>query len=223
MLPPSTPLNSLRMSPRQFQAFQGMPGTCALARDLDFKLLWCDSMYAKIIDKDPATLLGSSLWDVLPRGMADERARLMETAQEGKLVTFYQFFHGMIWLTRCWPLDLEAFNQPGYFIMMTRLCAPDSVLAEKCEGIQIVQTADLRELSRLTRREREVFYYLAMGLTVMEVAKTVVCSPKTIERHAVAIHRKLDLTNRAELVRLAVERGVTRITPLQWAQFRQAM
>jgi len=60
----------------------------------------------------------------------------------------------------------------------------------------------------LTAREREVLMLIAEGLTSREIAARLVISPKTVDRHRENIMAKLNLHNRAELVRFAVARGI---------------
>ena len=59
------------------------------------------------------------------------------------------------------------------------------------------------ELDRLTPREREVMRLLARGYTYREIASELFLSVKTIETHASAVLRKLQLSNRRELTKWA--------------------
>ena len=62
------------------------------------------------------------------------------------------------------------------------------------------------ELDALTAREREVLRLLARGYAYKEVARELVISVKTVETHASAVLRKLQLSNRRELARWASSR-----------------
>jgi DNA-binding NarL/FixJ family response regulator len=62
------------------------------------------------------------------------------------------------------------------------------------------------ELDRLTAREREVLRLLARGYAYKEIAAELFISLKTVETHASAVLRKLQLSNRRELTRWASER-----------------
>jgi DNA-binding NarL/FixJ family response regulator len=62
------------------------------------------------------------------------------------------------------------------------------------------------ELDRLTVREREVLRLLARGYAYKEIAAELFISLKTVETHASAVLRKLQLSNRRELSRWAVGR-----------------
>jgi DNA-binding NarL/FixJ family response regulator len=62
------------------------------------------------------------------------------------------------------------------------------------------------ELDLLTAREREVLRHLARGYLYKEIAHRLGISAKTVEAHVSAVLRKLQLSNRHELSRWAVER-----------------
>jgi DNA-binding NarL/FixJ family response regulator len=61
------------------------------------------------------------------------------------------------------------------------------------------------ELDQLTPREREVLRHLARGYMYKEIALRLGISAKTVEAHVSAVLRKLQLSNRHELSRWAVE------------------
>jgi len=62
------------------------------------------------------------------------------------------------------------------------------------------------ELDQLTAREREVLRLIARGYAYKEVARELFISIKTVETHVSAVLRKLQLSNRHQLARWAMER-----------------
>jgi len=62
------------------------------------------------------------------------------------------------------------------------------------------------DLDRLTRREREVIRLVAAGYTYQEIGARLYISARTVETHAAAVLRKLQLSNRRELSRWASAR-----------------
>lgn len=64
------------------------------------------------------------------------------------------------------------------------------------------------DLNRLTPRERDVLRHLARGYTYKEIARRLSISVKTVETHASAVLRKLQLSNRSELSRWAAARRI---------------
>ena len=62
------------------------------------------------------------------------------------------------------------------------------------------------ELDLLTNREREVLRLLARGYAYKEIAAELFISVKTVETHVSSVLRKLQMSNRYELSRWAVDR-----------------
>ncbi|NQY26024.1 MAG: response regulator transcription factor [Piscirickettsiaceae bacterium] len=60
----------------------------------------------------------------------------------------------------------------------------------------------------LSQREFEVFRLLAEGKTVNNIANILSLSPKTVGTHHTNIRQKLDVSNSAELARLAIRSGL---------------
>jgi two-component system, NarL family, invasion response regulator UvrY len=63
-------------------------------------------------------------------------------------------------------------------------------------------------LQHLSPREFEVFRLLAEGRSVGEIAQVMCLSQKTIANYQSAIRQKLELTNAAQIVRLAMSYGL---------------
>jgi len=64
------------------------------------------------------------------------------------------------------------------------------------------------EVSLLTERETEVLRLVAKGLTARQIGERLVVSHRTVESHVQNTLRKLQLNNRVQLVRYALERGL---------------
>ncbi len=62
--------------------------------------------------------------------------------------------------------------------------------------------------ARLTAREADVLRLVVDGLTARQIATRLVLSPRTVENHVQRVLRRLDLPNRAALVRFAIEKGL---------------
>ncbi len=62
---------------------------------------------------------------------------------------------------------------------------------------------------RLTERETEVLRRVATGHTARQIAESLVISHRTVENHVQSTLRKLQLHNRVELTRYAIEHGLT--------------
>jgi DNA-binding NarL/FixJ family response regulator len=96
---------------------------------------------------------------------------------------------------------------------VARVRAGDAVFSPRLAGFVLdafageVDEAEVDpELDALTLREREVLRLIARGYLYKEVALELGISVKTVEAHVSAVLRKLQLSNRHELSRWAVER-----------------
>ena len=80
----------------------------------------------------------------------------------------------------------------------------DAYMGRKKQAVRDAR-ADL-----LTEREREVCQLVALGHTNNEVAEKLYISPRTVETHRRNIMARLELRNRAELVRFAMDNGIVK-------------
>ena len=96
---------------------------------------------------------------------------------------------------------------------VVRVADGDAVFSPRLAGFVLdafrseTPVAD-EELDRLTPREREVLRLLARGYAYKEIAAELFISLKTVETHASAILRKLQVSNRRELSRWAEGRAL---------------
>ena len=77
---------------------------------------------------------------------------------------------------------------------------------------------DYREMARagksqdtsekLTDREREILKLLAEGHSTRDIARILVISPKTVERHKTNLMAKLDIHSRLDLFKYALRKGI---------------
>jgi DNA-binding NarL/FixJ family response regulator len=65
-----------------------------------------------------------------------------------------------------------------------------------------------RSAPQLTERETEVLRLVAKGLTYPQIAARLVLSPRTVQNHVQNTLVKLQLHNKAQLVRYALEQGI---------------
>lgn len=88
-------------------------------------------------------------------------------------------------------------------LVSNRAARPNAV-AEPAHGARMPSSR-----APLSRRHREVLALLANGLTAAEVAQRLGISQLTAQSHRRDLMRKLGLRNKAELIRYAVEGGIT--------------
>jgi DNA-binding NarL/FixJ family response regulator len=106
----------------------------------------------------------------------------------------------------------KAISSAELFSAIERVAAGDAVFSPRLAGFVLdafaaEPTAPVDpELDRLTPREKEVMRLLARGYAYKEIARRLHISIKTVETHASAVLRKLQLTSRNELAMWAARR-----------------
>jgi DNA-binding NarL/FixJ family response regulator len=97
-----------------------------------------------------------------------------------------------------------------------RVAAGDTVFTPGLAGLVLGEFRRLSEAPakagsetpRLTERETEVLRLVAKGLSYRQIADRLVLSHRTVQNHVQNTLRKLQLHNRVQLVRYAIEHGV---------------
>jgi DNA-binding NarL/FixJ family response regulator len=74
--------------------------------------------------------------------------------------------------------------------------------------------AQLDPYERLSARERETLFLTAQGLSRVEIAKRLFISVRTVDAHRANIMHKLGFQSHSELLRYAIERGISFSTKL---------
>lgn len=106
----------------------------------------------------------------------------------------------------------KTISGPELADAIQRIAAGDVVFSPRLAGFVLdafsaIPVGDIDpELDQLTDREREVLQFIARGYTYRETGEALFISVKTVETHVSSVLRKLQLSNRSELTRWAVER-----------------
>ncbi len=99
---------------------------------------------------------------------------------------------------------------------VTRVARGDTVFTPGLAGLVLGEYRRLsdapaapdRETPRLTDRETEVLRLVAKGLSYKQIADRLVLSHRTVQNHVQNTLRKLQMHNRVQLVRYAIEQGL---------------
>jgi DNA-binding NarL/FixJ family response regulator len=75
-------------------------------------------------------------------------------------------------------------------------------------GAESGQAGPVPAVPQLTARETEILKLIATGLTYPQIAERLVLSPRTVQNHVQNTLVKLQLHNKAQLVRYALEQGL---------------
>jgi DNA-binding NarL/FixJ family response regulator len=95
-----------------------------------------------------------------------------------------------------------------------RTAAGDAVFSAGLAGLVLgefrrMQAGPDPGAPRLTEREVDVLRLVSRGLSARQIAERLVLSHRTVENHVQNTLRKLQLHNRVELTRYAIEHGLT--------------
>ncbi len=74
--------------------------------------------------------------------------------------------------------------------------------------VQRINTSSLDVYDTLTKREVEIFKWIAQGYKNAEISSRLSISPRTVEVHRARIMQKLDISSPRELIRFALQRGI---------------
>jgi len=112
---------------------------------------------------------------------------------------------------------LKSAARPEFLDAVRRTAGGDAVFTP---GLAALVLGEFRRLAlgaggddadtpRLTERETEILRMVATGLSYKQIATRLVLSHRTVQNHVQNTLGKLQLHNRVELVRYAIEHGLT--------------
>lgn len=193
---------------------------------LSGKIAYLNDQAARIFhgaEARAAQYVGRTWSDHMPPEWVRERlevlGRVNLTGKPALMRTVWRDFQHFTWITLIdrEPEATDRFSVEDdpepIFLTITRRIGGDEEaerLVPKDEHDEVESgVVRLKKLNRLSDRELEVLSLLGQGLSVKETAKILFRAEKTIERHRDSIHAKLEVSDRAELVKVAVRAGLT--------------
>jgi DNA-binding NarL/FixJ family response regulator len=109
---------------------------------------------------------------------------------------------------------VKSASREEFLDAVRRISGGDAVFTPGLAGLVLGEYRRLaarpvqEEGPRLTERETEVLRLVAKGLSYKRIADRLVLSHRTVQNHVQNTLNKLQLHNRVELVRYAIERGL---------------
>ena len=106
------------------------------------------------------------------------------------------------------PFELEELAAAiGNLLERSRIIQSEYQLSlqKKLKKADSKSKTDFSDRESLTTREQEVLEILTHGLSNAEIGDRLHLSPRTVEKYVSSLLRKTDTSNRAELVRFAME------------------
>lgn len=196
----------------------------AVSRDLDeagFRVVAEADTVAAAGRRAGATRPGVVLMDMsLPDGSGTDATRAVLTASPGSRVLVLSASS-----ERADVLGAVKAGASGYLVKsasatelvdaVVKTAAGQAVFTPGLAGLVLgeyrrISAQERRSASAptLTDRETEVLRLVAKGLSAKQIAARLVLSHRTVENHVQATLRKLQLANRVELTRYAIEQGL---------------
>jgi DNA-binding NarL/FixJ family response regulator len=98
---------------------------------------------------------------------------------------------------------IQAVYQGGSFLSPMAAAA----VVEECQQ-KVAIEGEKDSYQHLTDRERELLKLVAEGYTAKEIADMLVISLRTVETHKTNLMKKLNIHNKADLIRFAIRKGI---------------
>ena len=94
--------------------------------------------------------------------------------------------------------------------IQTVLAGRRFLCTKSTEIIQRKTREGLKNVPKVTRREKDILQQAAKGLTTQQIADILFISPHTVESHRKNLMEKFEVKNMASAIKLAMEYGVIR-------------
>ena len=198
--------------PALWQALVDDAGVAVKIMDADGVVLFSNHAFAELVGAaSPERLTGCSSRDYLPPDFAAEvQAVVRSVALSGKPAMVRTLWRGrpVIGLVRA--VRPSRADRP-LLVCTIRPELPTDARLRATNGFRYVQSvyADEGPIGTLSPRERAVLSLIGAGMSTAQIAKTLDRSVKTIENQRNSLGRKLNVSNRVELARIALDSGLT--------------
>jgi DNA-binding NarL/FixJ family response regulator len=108
---------------------------------------------------------------------------------------------------------VKSASRAEFLDAVRRTAAGDAVFSPGLAGLVLGEFRRLAaspapDTPRLTEREAEILGMVGTGLSYKQIAERLVLSHRTVQNHVQNTLNKLQLHNRAELIRYAIEHGL---------------
>lgn len=196
------------------RALRLRPGVSMCARDERRRIQWCCPNFAKQFGQTPGDLVGSTLCDAYGDKVANSRLTAMqpELWQNG-MYSCIQVWGGMRITSHTWNRNYSK----GDKYEIVSILDPRPIAQPELDAqLPTLLEPNWGTFNKLSRRELEVLYLVAVGYSAEETAKLLCRAEKTIDNQVASLYEKLGVHNRAEVTRIAVERGLHAFTREQW-------
>ena len=173
------------------------------------KIKQCNTPMAALLGCNTQSPTASiSLADLLPAEVAHEQLTLIQQALDTKEpVAVEGMLHGTMLQTIYRAVPAEP-DHVGFVLMVCSLVLTGEGTHRNLQTRRATHD-DAGAIAALTNREREILQYIGMGMTTAQIADKLHRSVKTVEGHRVSLGIKLNVRNRVQLARIAIQAGLS--------------
>lgn len=187
-----------------WEALSVASGCAVTLLNADGTIEFANERSAELIGAAPQAVIGKRLHDLFSPPFAESYVQALgQVLTTGQSASVIKFIHGHLLRSTLMPLSsgrvLVICASPGEIEGAVRLALNASGSSRRDE---------LGPLAALSARELEVLAHIGAGKRTSEIASSLSRSAKTIEHHIASIARKMGVSNRVELARIAVNAGL---------------
>ncbi|MDX2017718.1 MAG: LuxR C-terminal-related transcriptional regulator [Planctomycetota bacterium] len=206
-----------RFRPADLVWFDDGPRTRTLVVDASGQVLTGRMPRVGTIAATPGGAPGPQLRELLGDLPARERfAILRRVMDSGESQAFFELLDGVRQRTRIFAAEPGSFTGIDRAALM--VSRPDvHEVADGSPRLPTLATATFGTLEVLSSRELEVLRLIVRFGSTKAVALHLSRSGKTVENQIQSMHRKLNVSTRAELVRVACDAGLLAFSDHEWS------
>jgi DNA-binding CsgD family transcriptional regulator len=189
--------------------FSAAPGLAVALMAPDGTTLFCNETAATMFGGGTAAEhIGRKLTELYPREWAEEKiALLRRVAETDERLLIRYIWEGKRVEAQYQRIPDHEAGGPRILVTIREGVTEDRFIPEGFEIVKI-DTSNFGPLSVLTPRELEVLALIGQGKSAKEIADTLGCSPRTVERHRDSIGKKLNKNDRVSLALVAQAAGL---------------
>ncbi|BDM66052.1 DNA-binding response regulator [Shewanella sp. NFH-SH190041] len=173
---------------------------CFLMEGFGYQLKWfaAGDAFLQRVDLHAS---GCVILDSRMPGLSGQQVQLLLKEANSPLSVIFLTGHGDV------PMAVDAFKN-GAFDFFQKPVQGQALAGAIAKGLQyserqLWKSRNQALINSLTEREREIFHLVVNGCTNKQMANTLCVAVRTIEVHRAKVMKKLDVTNMAELIKLA--------------------
>lgn len=161
---------------------------------------------------DPSEVIGKSLSSMCPAAWVTERERAVDRVlRTHRPLLMRVVWRGLQHVNWMQAIDEQIAPEGAVLVITRRVEGEFAGSGAAPPGAEVLESEviSLGPLEVLSDRELEILALIGQGLTIRAIGQFLHRSEKTIEHHRLSIGRKLNATNRAQLIEFARAAGLT--------------